>query len=111
MGLITKKKEKINFLRIFIGDYVVITTSLKYTKSALVETENGHEPVTYDDLLVYKGYFVDIDDEYVYLGAGDMKVSMAIRKEEVKAIEIEEIKSVEDELLDNMEVPDKEGVN
>lgn len=78
----------------FIGEYVEIICKTS-------EEEQGK--------LVVKGYLLDIDSDYYYLGANPLEVSTVVKKNWVGLISIVEDIDPSVEILENMELPDVEN--
>lgn len=58
--------------------------------------------------LAVRGYFLDSDEEYYYLGEGPLQVDVALKKSLVTLIEISKEKDETLAVLENLPIPDKE---
>lgn len=98
----TKEKDDLSLFGLcFHGEYVEIVTSL-YQKNI-----EGDETGVIDQTLpiVLKGYILDMDDEYYYLGNTPEEISKAVKKEAVKYIEIISEQNVFDQILEDFPTP------
>lgn len=98
------EQEESLFFLTFIGEFVEVTTNLMVKSQ--IETEEGtgisESPIT------IRGYLLDEDNKYYYMGGRPDAVSNAIKKTSVKLIEIVEPKTQLDEVLDSMGEPEDE---
>lgn len=107
--MIKKKKKKVTNLLFdaFIGEHVNITTDMKTTIA--MSSEDGTAEETRNT--VVSGFFLDMDDEYIFLGYDARQVSRALVRKECKLIEISREPHVFDEILDSMPEPTDRDMN
>lgn len=97
-----KKYEEISlFFETFIGEYVELMTTR--TIETVIDTEEGAAVATIP--LTVKGYLLDKDDIYYYIGDGPGQVESGVRITSVDAITIVKQKTRLDEILDEMDEP------
>lgn len=108
-----KSLEDMDFLaQAFVGELVKITTNITCSKPIHVQVEDVMTTELVPDLVCYQGFFIDADDDNIYLGDHTLKITSCIARDVAKIIEIEELKSPEDMILDSMDTPeDKESIN
>lgn len=86
------------FWNTFLGEYVSIVYGASDAK------KHG--------IIECKGYLLDIDELYYYLGYGPLAVDMVIKKQAVDIIEIIKEQDESLQVLENLPVPeDEEGKN
>lgn len=86
----------------FIGEYVEIGMNLTDTYST--ETAEGYQSGT--ALATLRGYLLEVDDEYYYIGETPDAVEKAIRKEHVLTIDIVDQDKVFDKILEELDTPE-----
>lgn len=85
IGLKPKKKTKnVQLYDIFIGEKVQIVTTTRIKR-----TEQREDTLFEEERpLVYEVFFLDMDEEFYYVGGKSDKVSSAIAKDHVESIHI-----------------------
>lgn len=96
------------FVLAFIGEYVNIVTDIMIAE--YTHTEDG--PLEQNAPMVSRGYMLDCDHEYVYLGEDPFEITQAVQRKRIVLIQ-REIKSSEyAEILNGMPDPKKkEDIN
>lgn len=94
--------ENILFLN-FAKEYVEMILSASSSVSSL----DTNVPLSETSPLVVRGYLLDEDSQYYYLGDESTNIMAAVRKNNVITITIGKEKSVYDELLSSLDVPNK----
>lgn len=104
-GINMKKKRNKQgldlFSSTFLGEYVGIMTKMKST----IVQESEESSVTQTAPMLLKGYLLDMDTNYYYLGDTANEVSQAIKKVQVFHIEIEKPMDALDHMLEGIETP------
>ena len=100
-----KEIDRALFTSTFIGEYVEIVA--KFFQTFKEETENGI--IEGSGPASIKGFLLEFDDDYYYLGDDPNSVNKVIKKEGVWYIEIVENKSQYDQILDDMQVDESGG--
>lgn len=96
------------FLLSFIGEYVNIVTDIMIAE--YTNTEEG--AVEQNAPMVSRGFLLDIDSDYIYLGEDPFEVTQAIKKKRVVLIQREIKATAYEELLNGMPDPKKkEDIN
>lgn len=98
------------FFTTFIGEWVRVITKFRTKES--METEEGIQES--QGQIMLKGYLLDFDEEYYYLGDGPNEITQAIEKKFAPIIQIEEQPkkaNLFEEILDNFEVPSDDKGN
>jgi hypothetical protein len=95
-------------LDLFIGSYVDVVTDLSTktiqgTEESFVET---NQP------LIFSGYLVDYDEEYLCLGSDPEVIDRVLRRTSALGIEFSDPKDDKDELLEEFDIPtDPNSIN
>lgn len=99
-------KESLLFIN-FIGENVEIMLDLNSSAVAEVDSNvlNESSPI------VVRGYLLDTDDEYYFLGSDGVNITTAIKRKNVIAISLYQEKSMYEELFENLPVPSKKDQN
>jgi hypothetical protein len=95
------KKKKVSLFDVFIGEFVEILTGIEITTSAQSESEITQQVLP----LYFYGYFLDSDDDYIYLGENPKQICRALRLDEVKMIQIQKEPNELDDLLESLPTP------
>lgn len=95
------------FQTTFIGEYVEITTNHTYSFSE--ETADGYNTGT--AISTIRGYLLEFDDEYYYLGDNPNAIFKVIRKAPGMIIEIIDENRTFEKILDDMPIPNNESEN
>lgn len=110
----TKKKQNSStavpqtFLLTFVGEYVNIVTDILITE--FTNTEEG--TLEQSAPMVARGYMLDCDSQYVYVGDNPFEVSQAILRKKIVLIQRQLEKSAYDDMLNDMPDPKKkEDIN
>lgn len=104
----TKEQELDTFFLAFMGQEVIITTTVNSTVNIADEHGNSIETMP----LFYEGILLDQDKEYYYLGQNPNEINQAIPKSFVLHIMTKPSTDIYEEILDSMEKPTKqEDVN
>lgn len=93
------------FAASFLGEWVRIVTKIKITET--METEEGILENTAQ--LILRGYLVDYDDSFYYLGEIPNEVNQAVERRNAPIIQIEEQINVYEEILNNIDIPEDKG--
>lgn len=101
--------ESINtFVLAFMGEYVNVITDIMI----LDYTQNDSQSLEQNAPMVARGFLLDEDDNFVYLGDNALEISQAVAKKKIAMIHMEKKKNKYDELLDDMgDDPSKEDIN
>ena len=103
--MVKKQQETTQtFLLSFVGEYVNIVTDIMIAE--YTSTEDG--PLEQSVPMVCRGYVLDIDNEYVYLGEDPFEVSQAAKKNRIVLIQRELKRTQYDEILEGLADPKKE---
>lgn len=89
------------FFLTFIGEYVEVTTKI----IASAPEQNVNIPLT------IRGFLLDQDENFYYLGEGPGNIKHAVDKELVGIFTIIAAKSEFEEILDNFEPSKEEDIN
>jgi hypothetical protein len=111
----TKKQKKLqvgakkDYLNdIYLGEYVEITTEQVLTYSNQTEEESTHTSVPF----TVEGIFLDSDDKFIHLSTTTDGVDLSVNKSKIETIRIKkEELTVEEQMLDNLEIPEKGKAN
>lgn len=96
------------FMLSFIGEYVNIVTDIMIAE--YTNTEDG--PLEQNAPMVARGYMLDADDDYVYLGEDPFEITQAIQTKRIVLVQREIKSSAYDDLLNGMPDPKKkEDIN
>lgn len=96
------------FVLSFIGEYVNIVTDIMIAE--YTNTEEG--AVEQNAPMVARGYMLDSDSDYVYLGEDPFEITQAIQKKRIVLVQREVKTSAYDDLLNGMPDPKKnEDIN
>lgn len=105
--MMIKKKKDTGFTDLFmtnfVGEYVEMLCNF-YERHAF-QNEEGAADDTFPS--VVNGYILDMDDEYYYMGNTPEFVHKAIKKSQVRYIEVVQEQSVYDKILDDMHTPNR----
>ncbi len=97
------------FFEMFAGEFVEIITDLKIPQSINVDQEGNTTEVQMP--LTVNGFFMDIDDNFVYLSPDGENVKQSIPVNSIKYIEIVNLEQEAEEMLDNIPEPDSGSYN
>lgn len=102
-----KEKEQVpNLFDItFIGEYVEII--LKVFSSFQEENEHGISGGSVPTSV--KGFLLETDDTYYYLGDEPNSISRAVKKNDVSYVEMSEPNNFMENMLDQMPIPDDQN--
>lgn len=111
----TIKKKRSNptevsqtFLLSFVGEYVNIVTDILIME--IVNTEEG--ALEQSAPLIARGYLLDCDSQYVYLGDSPHEIAQAILRKKIALIQRQTEKSAYEDMLNDMPDPKKkEDIN
>jgi hypothetical protein len=101
--------EQINtFILAFMGEYINVITDIMILDYA----QNDSQSLEQNAPMVARGFLLDEDEHFLYLGDNPLEISQAIAKNKVAMIHMEKKKNKYDELLDEMgDEPSKEDIN
>ena len=107
----TKKKQSEStqtFLLSFIGEYVNIVTDIMIAEYSTTEEGSLEQNAP----MVARGYMLDCDNDYLYLGEDPFEITQAIRRKKIVVIQRELKNSEYTDLLNDMPDPKKkEDIN
>lgn len=94
-----KKKNEFEslFALNFIGQEVEFLTSLRHRSTQ----ENEEGIFAEESPIAFRGFLLDVDEQYYYIGSSADEISKAIKKTFVIGIELVKYKNQYDEILDN----------
>lgn len=96
------------FVLAFMGEFVNVITDIMIVDYA----QNDVQTLEQNAPMIARGFLLDADNNYLYLGDNPLEVSQAISKARVTMVQIERKKSKYEELLDEMGDPNKkEDIN
>jgi hypothetical protein len=96
------------FVLAFMGELVNVVTDIMIVDY----TQNEDNTLEQNAPMVARGYLLDCDHNYLYLGENPLEVSQAIAKTRITMVQIDRKKSKYEELLDEMGDPNKrEDIN
>lgn len=96
------------FWTTFVGEKVSIT--INQTSSLTNVSEMGTITETFP--VFYEGILLDMDEEFLYLGKNPNEINQAVKRIHITHIMVNEELDQFDEILNEMEVPEKpEDVN
>jgi len=115
MGIIMPPKKKLHssenidtFVLAFMGELVNVITDIMIVDY----TQNDDNTLEQNAPMVARGYLLDSDENYLYLGDNPLEVSQAIARSRITMVQIDRKKSKYEELLDEMGDPNKrEDIN
>lgn len=99
IGIKPKKKKNINtnLYDIFIGEKVQIVTNMRIRR-----TEQQDDSIIEEERpLIYDVYFLDMDEEFYYVGSNSDRVTSAIVKSTVDSIHLLYEVNMLDEVFEN----------
>lgn len=101
--------EEINtFILAFMGEYINVITDIMI----LDYSQNDSQSLEQNAPMVARGFLLDEDDHFLYLGDNALEISQAVAKKKIAMIHMEKKKNKYDELLDDMGTdPSKEDIN
>ncbi len=108
-----KSKPQVNeqidtFVLAFMGEFVNVITDIMIVDYA----QNDLQTLEQNAPMIARGFLLDADNNYLYLGDNPLEVSQAISKARITMVQIERKKSKYEEMLDEMGDPDKkEDIN
>lgn len=107
-----KKKQidndQINtFILAFMGEYINVVTDIMILDYA----QNEAQTMEQNAPMVARGYLLDEDDKFVYLGDNPLEITQAISKNKVAMIQVERKKSKYEEMLEEMGDASKKDIN
>lgn len=84
-----------DFKKLFIGEYVEILS-------------NARNIIQGDILpLSVQGYILDMDDDFLYVGETPLEIKFAVKREDVRYLEIIEPKTIFDHMLDQTDLSEQ----
>lgn len=91
----SKSNKEDKLFDLFAGEYVqiIIDKDVEVSKQTASQVETMKSPMS------LKGYLVDVDDVYLYLGVSPTAITQAIPRDILLHIEISEEESIVDELV------------
>lgn len=96
------------FVLAFMGELVNVVTDIMIVDYA----QNEDNTIEQNAPMVARGYLLDCDQQYLYLGDNPLEVSQAIARSRITMVQIEKKKSRYEEMLDDMGDPNKrEDIN
>ncbi len=96
------------FVLAFMGELVNVVTDIMIVDYA----QNEDNTVEQNAPMVARGYLLDCDTQYLYLGENPLEVSQAIARSRITMVQIEKKRSKYEEMLDDMGDPNKrEDIN
>ena len=108
------KKKQMNddsintFVLAFMGEYVSVITDIMI----LDYSQNDSQVLEQNAPMVARGFLLDEDENFLYLGDNPLEISQAISKKKIAMIHMEKKKNKYDEILDGMgNDPSKEDIN
>lgn len=97
-------EENLNtFTLAFMGEYVNVITEIMIVEYSQTEIQSSEQNAP----MVTRGYFLDEDNNYIYLGENPLEISQAVSKNKIVMISVEKKKTKYDEILDEMMDPSK----
>jgi hypothetical protein len=105
-----KKKDIENlqtFSLAFMGEHINVITNIMIMESASTEAET----VEQNSPIIAKGYLLDEDSEFIYLGDNPFEITQAVSKKYICIVQSSEVKSQYDEILENMPDPNNKDIN
>lgn len=105
-----KKKDIENlqtFSLAFMGEYINVITNIMIVESV----SNDNETIEQNAPMMAKGYLLDEDSEFIYLGDNPFEITQAVTKKHICVVQAGTIKSQYDEILENMPDPNKKDIN
>ena len=91
------------FILAFMGEFVNIITDIMIVDYA----QNEVQTIEQNAPMVVKGFLLDSDSNYLYLGDNPLEVSQAIAKNRITVVQIERKKTKYEEILDELGDPNK----
>jgi hypothetical protein len=103
------EEDTINtFVLAFMGEYVSIITDIMI----LDYSQNDSQALEQNAPMVARGFLLDEDDHFLYLGDNPLEISQAVAKKKIAMIHMEKKKNKYEELLDEMgDDPTNEDIN
>lgn len=106
--MMNKEQELTTFFLAFMGNEIIITTTVSTTVNFTDEAGNTAETIP----VFYEGILLDEDDKFYYLGKNPNEIDQAVPKAMVLHIMTKPTSDIYEEILDQMEKPTKkEDVN
>jgi hypothetical protein len=107
-----KKKQISNdeintFVLAFMGEYINVVTDIMILDYA----QNEAQTMEQNAPMVARGYLLDEDDSFLYLGENPLEITQAIAKNKVAMIQVERKKSKYEEMLEEMGDANKKDIN
>lgn len=100
--------ENINtFVLAFMGEYINIVTDIMIVEY----TSNESQALEQNAPLVARGFLLDEDENYIFIGDNPLEIAQAIAKSRIVMLQIEKKKSKYEELLEDMGEPTKKDFN
>lgn len=91
--------EEINtFTLAFMGEYINVVTDLMIVDFSETESQSMEQNAP----MVTRGYLLDEDDKYLYLGENSFEICQAVAKSKIALLQVEKKKTKYDEILDEM---------
>jgi len=95
------------FVLAFMGEYINIVTDIMIVDYSQNESQSMEQNAP----LVARGFLLDEDENYVFIGDNPLEIAQAIAKSRIVMIQIEKKKSKYEELLEDMGEPSKKDIN
>jgi hypothetical protein len=104
----SSKEVQQTFLLSFIGEYVNVVTDIMITD--FTSSEEGQ--LEQNAPMVSRGYMLDCDSDYLYLGEDPFEITQAVQRKRIVLIQREIKNSAYTEMLNGMPDPKKkEDIN
>lgn len=91
----------------FMGEYINVITDLMIVDYTNTEDQTFEQNAP----MIARGYLLDEDESFLYLGDNPFEITQAISKKRLCMVQIHVEKSRYDEILDSMPDPEKEDIN
>ncbi len=106
----TRKKqpeELKTFSLAFMGEYINVITDV------MIEEVVGSEETNIQQVapMISRGYLLDEDETFLYLGDNSFEITQAISKKRVCMIQVYQEKNEYEDILDSMPDPRKKDIN
>ncbi len=106
----TRKKqpdELKTFSLAFMGEYINVVTDLMIEEIIGIEDN----PIQQNAPMITRGFLLDEDDLYLYLGENSFEITQAISKKRICMIQVQQEKNEYEDILDSMPDPLKKDIN
>lgn len=100
--------ENINtFVLAFMGEYINIVTDIMIVEYNANDTNATEQNAP----LVARGFLLDEDENYIFIGENPLEIAQAIAKSRIVMLQIEKKKSKFEEMLEDMGDPSNKDIN